>query len=375
MVRAVASEPDSLHQLAVRNPRAPPRVACRRRTTDARAARAASVCAVAGGRNRALHRPIRFLASQPGRRLLRHAARRQAPARRRLAPENPERRHQSLGPFRDLRRPPLGRATAARRFHQPRIARVATRAAGPRFTNTLRQTSSATGGSTSATASPAPANRRRVSVPPGRQEPPRHHAERGSGSPMPFAPAAVVRRQVAPAGPMRTQRITEKDIEARRIRFPSSAKRAFPAERGEVDVVLRGHPLTARWHPHYDRDQERSGVLKVGRQLLAAHVNPDEVLLGRAARQPRHALLDSKTIADSHSDAPNVIRLALELAPPRGLALRSGRLDVSVERVMRLLDSGELTEYQLGAARRGGRQASRDPRAHRQGLPVSRTWR
>lgn len=82
----------------------------------------------------------------------------------------------------------------------------------------------------------------------------------------------------SPAGPMRSQRVTEKDIQAGRVRFPSSAKPAFPSERVQVEVLLRGHSVVARWHPHYDPDQERSGVLTVGRQLLGRHVAPDEVL-------------------------------------------------------------------------------------------------
>jgi hypothetical protein len=80
------------------------------------------------------------------------------------------------------------------------------------------------------------------------------------------------------AGGMRSQRVTEKDIQAGRLRFPSSAKSVFPPDRGQVAVELRGHELTARWHPHYDRDQERSGVLSVGRRPLPATVTPDEVL-------------------------------------------------------------------------------------------------
>jgi hypothetical protein len=94
----------------------------------------------------------------------------------------------------------------------------------------------------------------------------------------PRAPPTPSRQLVTPAGPMRSQRVTEKDIQAGRIRFPSSAKRAFPPERSDAVVELRGVRLMARWHPHYDRDQERSGVLSVGRDLLGGRVVPDEVL-------------------------------------------------------------------------------------------------
>lgn len=95
-----------------------------------------------------------------------------------------------------------------------------------------------------------------------------------TSQPSPKRPAATVSH----GGPMRSQRVTEKDIQGGRIRFPSSAKRAFPGERGEVEVILRGLPVVARWHPHYDPGQERSGVLSVGRQVLAGRVSADEVL-------------------------------------------------------------------------------------------------
>ncbi len=80
------------------------------------------------------------------------------------------------------------------------------------------------------------------------------------------------------AGPLHSQEVSEKDIAAGRIRFPSSAKRAFPSERREVAVMLRGLPLMARWHPHYDDDRERSGVLSLGRKPLAGCVFAGEVL-------------------------------------------------------------------------------------------------
>jgi hypothetical protein len=107
----------------------------------------------------------------------------------------------------------------------------------------------------------------------------RRQAARMPAASTPSRARPASRAPITHAGPMRTQPVTETDIEAGRIRLPSSAKRAFPAERSEVQIVLRGHPLTARWHPHYDRDQERSGVLSVGRQLLAAHLQRNDVLV------------------------------------------------------------------------------------------------
>lgn len=97
-------------------------------------------------------------------------------------------------------------------------------------------------------------------------------------SPARSADARPRPRKVQAAGPLRSLRVTEKDIAAGRIRFPSSAKVAFPSEPGLVDIDLRGLRVTVRWHPHYDPDQERSGVLSVGREALAKRVAPDEVL-------------------------------------------------------------------------------------------------
>jgi hypothetical protein len=116
-------------------------------------------------------------------------------------------------------------------------------------------------------------------VSPSQMVTPRRQSARMPAASTPSRARPASRASVTHAGPMRTQRVTEKGIEAGRIRLTSSAKRAFPAERSEVEIVLRGHSLTAQWHPHYDRDQERSGVLTVGRRPLAAHVQPDEVLV------------------------------------------------------------------------------------------------
>jgi len=86
------------------------------------------------------------------------------------------------------------------------------------------------------------------------------------------------RRATTHAGPLRTQRVTETDISAGRIRVPSSAKSVFPGVRTVVAIRLRGVDMDARWHPHYDADQERSGVLGVGVARLSSLVKPDEVL-------------------------------------------------------------------------------------------------
>lgn len=77
---------------------------------------------------------------------------------------------------------------------------------------------------------------------------------------------------------MTTQRITAKDIERGQIRFPGPSKRLFPDAPGDVEVELKGIPLTGRWNPRNGPDRDRSGVLRVGRQILEAHVQADEIL-------------------------------------------------------------------------------------------------
>ena len=80
--------------------------------------------------------------------------------------------------------------------------------------------------------------------------------------------------------PYRTQPVTAGDIRRGTIRIPivGPTKRLFPLERGRVEVDLRGSRKTCRWHPHYDADQERSGVIGIGIALLNAHVTEGEQL-------------------------------------------------------------------------------------------------
>ena len=80
------------------------------------------------------------------------------------------------------------------------------------------------------------------------------------------------------AGPMRSQRITEKDIERGQLRFPAPAKAAFPDSREDLLVQLRGLPAAGRWDPRNGPDRQRSGLLRLGRQVLEGRVRSEEVL-------------------------------------------------------------------------------------------------
>jgi TDG/mug DNA glycosylase family protein len=79
-------------------------------------------------------------------------------------------------------------------------------------------------------------------------------------------------------GQARSQRVTAVDIANGRIRFPREAKRFFPAEQSEVEIVLRGTRFRARYDPRIGPDRNRSAVLNVGRERLANLVHPNEVL-------------------------------------------------------------------------------------------------
>jgi HEPN domain-containing protein len=75
-----------------------------------------------------------------------------------------------------------------------------------------------------------------------------------------------------------TQRVTAKDIAAGIVRVSRAGKRLFPAERGRVSLVLRGVELEdVRWDPRFGPDQERSGVIGIGREA-AAELTEGEVL-------------------------------------------------------------------------------------------------
>ena len=76
----------------------------------------------------------------------------------------------------------------------------------------------------------------------------------------------------------RTQRITAIDLRNGRIRVPQDSKRLFPGDRTYVQLSLRGRKISARWDPRFGPDQERSGVLGVGRRVLPELVEVDEVL-------------------------------------------------------------------------------------------------
>jgi hypothetical protein len=108
---------------------------------------------------------------------------------------------------------------------------------------------------------------------------------RSAPRPRPDAETAVEPASALTGG-LVSQRISEKDLAAGMVRFPRAAKAAFPEQRGDVAVVLRGDRLEGRWDPRNGPDRERSGVLRLGKPL-AERVGVGEVLTVVPGTPPR----------------------------------------------------------------------------------------
>lgn len=79
-----------------------------------------------------------------------------------------------------------------------------------------------------------------------------------------------------------TQRITGHDREQGIVRIPRCAKWLFPSETARLFVVLRGERLDdVRWDPRFGPDQERSGVLGVGRDAASKLKEDERLEIGR----------------------------------------------------------------------------------------------
>jgi TDG/mug DNA glycosylase family protein len=75
-----------------------------------------------------------------------------------------------------------------------------------------------------------------------------------------------------------TQRVTPNDIKRGQIRLTQVARRFFPANREEVQLLLRGERVRAPYDPRRGPDRSRSPVLRIGRERLEAVVYPNEHL-------------------------------------------------------------------------------------------------
>lgn len=76
----------------------------------------------------------------------------------------------------------------------------------------------------------------------------------------------------------KTQRVTANDIAAGIVRVPQPSKRFFPDEQCRISIMLRGVDLEdVRWDPRFGPDQERSGVIGVGKKAAADLAEGDEL--------------------------------------------------------------------------------------------------
>lgn len=82
----------------------------------------------------------------------------------------------------------------------------------------------------------------------------------------------------SPSAAARSQRVTNADLTAGRIRLPRESKRLFPAEGGTVEIVLRGERIEARYDPRVGPDRARSAVLSVDKDALRRLVRANDVL-------------------------------------------------------------------------------------------------
>jgi hypothetical protein len=108
---------------------------------------------------------------------------------------------------------------------------------------------------------------------------------RTASRPRPGAASAAAAAGALTGG-LVSERISEKDIAAGMVRFPRAAKAAFPGQRSDIAVVLRGDLLEGRWDPRNGPDRERSGVLRLGRPL-AKRVDVGDVLTVVPGAPPR----------------------------------------------------------------------------------------
>ena len=81
----------------------------------------------------------------------------------------------------------------------------------------------------------------------------------------------------------RTQNVTDADLQRGQIRIPRTAKSILPVEKTRIRIMLGTEVESVLWDPQTSGTRERSGVIRVGRALLARHVaagGPREIELG-----------------------------------------------------------------------------------------------
>lgn len=66
------------------------------------------------------------------------------------------------------------------------------------------------------------------------------------------------------------------------MRVPQPSKRFFPDEQCRISITLRGVDLEdVRWDPRFGPDQERSGVIGIGKKAAAELVEGEALVITR----------------------------------------------------------------------------------------------
>ena len=79
------------------------------------------------------------------------------------------------------------------------------------------------------------------------------------------------------------QNVTEADLLHGRIRCGVKLKPAFPQLKCQVEIIVVGTSLLARYDPRNGPDRNRSGVLQIGRGQLRSLINEPRALTFRLA--------------------------------------------------------------------------------------------
>ncbi|MGI8632298.1 MAG: hypothetical protein ACR2NA_07095 [Solirubrobacterales bacterium] len=127
-----------------------------------------------------------------------------------------------------------------------------------------------------------PGNRKRHGVTGAtapRSRKPRQRPQIAKPAPVPTRAKSPTSRQLDTSV---TQIITEGDLSSGIVRVPKASKRLFPKAKGRIDVELRGEELGARrWDPRVGPDQERSGVIGIGKAAAGRLRSGEQLVVER----------------------------------------------------------------------------------------------
>lgn len=75
-----------------------------------------------------------------------------------------------------------------------------------------------------------------------------------------------------------TQNVTPADVRSGILRVPRASKAIFPSSHAQIEIELWGQAHLVSWNPRISGDKERSGVIGVGKTVLASRVTAGDSL-------------------------------------------------------------------------------------------------